>query len=82
VKGYAQWNKGNTDTASLSFVDTAEELRAENASHRILTVAQAVEMVRTKGWLPLHPIIGGTPPEIAWKYLKIVAEKVLPAVAK
>jgi len=30
----------------------------------------------------LHPIIGGLPPEIAWRYLETVVNKVVPAVAK
>jgi hypothetical protein len=38
VLSYAEWNEGNADTASLSFVSTAEELRAENRSHRIFGV--------------------------------------------
>jgi alkanesulfonate monooxygenase SsuD/methylene tetrahydromethanopterin reductase-like flavin-dependent oxidoreductase (luciferase family) len=78
VLGYAKWNEGNTDTASLSFVKTAQELREENRSHRILTVDEAVEWVRRGAPLPLHPIIGGTPPEVAWRYLETVVNKVLP----
>ena len=45
VRGYAEWNVGNTSTASLSFVDTAEALRAEHRSHRILTVDEAIDFV-------------------------------------
>jgi alkanesulfonate monooxygenase SsuD/methylene tetrahydromethanopterin reductase-like flavin-dependent oxidoreductase (luciferase family) len=81
VLSYAAWNEGNTDTASLSFVKTAEELRAENRSHRILTVDEAVAMVRGGRPLPLHPIIGGTPPDVAWRYLETVVNKVMPALA-
>ena len=62
--------RGQQDTASLSFVDTAEALRAENRSHRILTVDEAVELVRAGVPLAAHPLIGGLPPEIAWRYLK------------
>jgi alkanesulfonate monooxygenase SsuD/methylene tetrahydromethanopterin reductase-like flavin-dependent oxidoreductase (luciferase family) len=82
VLGYAQWNEGNLDTSSLSFVKTAEELRAENISHRILTVDQAIAWVRGGASLSLHPIIGGLPPEIAWRYLHNVVDKVMPAVAR
>jgi alkanesulfonate monooxygenase SsuD/methylene tetrahydromethanopterin reductase-like flavin-dependent oxidoreductase (luciferase family) len=81
VLSYAEWNEGNTDTASLSFVQTADELREENRSHRILTVDEAVEFVRAGAPLPLHPLIGGTPPEIAWRYLGTVVDKVMPALA-
>lgn len=81
VLGYAQWNEGRDDVTSISFVKTAEELRAENVSHRILTVEEAVAQIRSGIPLILHPIIGGLPPEIGWRYLRTVVEKVMPAVA-
>jgi alkanesulfonate monooxygenase SsuD/methylene tetrahydromethanopterin reductase-like flavin-dependent oxidoreductase (luciferase family) len=81
VLSYAEWNEGNTDTSSLSFVTTAEELRAENRSHRIFSVDEAIEFVRSGAPLALHPLIGGLPPGIAWRYLETVAEKVMPAVS-
>ncbi len=79
VRSYAAWNEGNTDTASLSFATTAEELRAENRSHRIVTVDDAVEFVRRGAPLPLHPLVGGLAPEVAWRYLRTVTEQVMPA---
>ncbi|CUU59393.1 Flavin-dependent oxidoreductase, luciferase family (includes alkanesulfonate monooxygenase SsuD and methylene tetrahydromethanopterin reductase) [Parafrankia irregularis] len=82
VRSYAAWNEGNTGTASLSFVETAEELRRENRSHRILSVPEAIEHVRAGAPLGLHPLIGGLPPEIAWRYLKVVDEQVMPALAR
>ena len=81
VRSYAVWNEGKTGTASISLVKTAEELRAENRSHRILTVEQAVARVKAGAPLPLHPLIGGLPPKTAWKYLETVVDKVLPALA-
>jgi alkanesulfonate monooxygenase SsuD/methylene tetrahydromethanopterin reductase-like flavin-dependent oxidoreductase (luciferase family) len=80
VLSYAAWNEGTEGTASLSFVKTAEELRAENRSHRILSVEEAIALVRAGGSLALHPLIGGLPPEMAWPYLHTVVDKVLPAV--
>ena len=79
VRSYASWNEGNTDTASISFARSADELRHENRSHRILSVDEAVAFVRSGRILPLHPLIGGIPPEVAWPYLRTVAERVLPA---
>ena len=79
VRMYASWNEGNHDTASLSFVSSADELRAENRSHRILGVDEAREWVRGGQPLQLHPLIGGLPPEIAWRYLKS-AETVVASV--
>jgi alkanesulfonate monooxygenase SsuD/methylene tetrahydromethanopterin reductase-like flavin-dependent oxidoreductase (luciferase family) len=80
VHSYAAWNEGNTDTASLSFAASAEQLRAEGKSHRIVTVDEAVEIVRGGAPLALHPLIGGLPPEIAWRYLETVANEVMPAL--
>ncbi len=79
VRSYAAWNEGNSDTASLSFAASAEELRAEDRSHRIITVDEAVATVQAGVVLQLHPLIGGLPPEIAWRYLETVADVVMPA---
>lgn len=81
VRSYAEWNEGNEDVTSLSFVSTAEELRAENRSHRILSIDEAIAWVRSGQPLALHPLIGGLPSELAWTYLRRVTEVVLPATA-
>jgi alkanesulfonate monooxygenase SsuD/methylene tetrahydromethanopterin reductase-like flavin-dependent oxidoreductase (luciferase family) len=75
---YAAWNEGDRSTASLSRSDTVEDLRAERGAHRILTVDEAVDHVRRTGYLALHPLCGGVPPEVAWPYLRRVADEVLP----
>src|SRR4051812_4089551 len=76
---YAAWNpQGNT--ASLSYGTTVDELRAENGAHRVVDVATATDWVRSHGMLPLHPLCGGLPPEVAWKYLQRVVDDVLPNV--
>jgi hypothetical protein len=80
VLGYGAWNAGREGTHSISFAKTVEQLRAENLSHRVLTVEEAVELARGGTPLALHPIIGGLPPAIAWRYLETVANKVLPAL--
>jgi len=78
---YGEWNEGNEGVASVSFAKTAEELRAENKSHVVITVDEAVEWVRNGVPLMLHPLIGGLPPEIAWRYLRTVVDEVMPKVA-
>ena len=80
VRGYAEWNQGDTTTANISFVGSPDELRRENRSHRIVTVEEAVEMVRGGTPLQLHPLVGGVPPAIAWPYLETVVEHVVPAM--
>jgi alkanesulfonate monooxygenase SsuD/methylene tetrahydromethanopterin reductase-like flavin-dependent oxidoreductase (luciferase family) len=77
---YASW-LGDTAAASKSEAVSVESLRAENGAYRVLTPQQAVDYVRTHGVLPLHPLCGGCPPELAWESLELVADQVLPALA-
>ena len=80
AKSYAEWNEGNEDVTSLSFAGSIDELRAEERSHRILGVDEAIARVRAGSLLALHPLIGGLPPELAWRYLRVVTDEVLPEV--
>ncbi|HEV7720881.1 MAG TPA: LLM class flavin-dependent oxidoreductase, partial [Iamia sp.] len=81
---YARWNHvsttTSTTTASLSPASTVDELRAEDGAYRIVSVDDAVVMATT-GTLALHPMCGGIPPDVAWPYLRRVADEVVPAMA-
>ena len=79
VTSYGALNVGNTHTASISTATTVEELREEDRTHRIVTVEEAVEMVRSGVPLSLQPLVGGVPPEIAWPYFRTVTDVVMPA---
>lgn len=79
VTAYAEWMGGNEAT-SISTATVVEQLRNENASHRIFTVDEAVEFTQAGGFLSLHPLIGGLPPELGWKYLNVVTDRVMPAL--
>lgn len=81
VAMYAALNEGSPHSASLSSATTAEELRAADASHRIVSVGQAVDLIASGELLQLHPLIGGLPPEVAWRYLRTVVDDVLPATS-
>ena len=78
VVSYASINEGNTHTASLSRATTVEALRAEDRSHRIVSVDEAVTMIGEGLPLQLQPLVGGLPPEIAWRYLRTVTDEVMP----
>lgn len=78
VHAYAALNPTATTTASLSRATTLDELRAEGASHRILGVDEAVAFIRAGNVLQLHPLIGGLDPDIAWRYLRTVTDRVIP----
>lgn len=80
---YAEWNEaaGLADiTASISTGKTTDDLRAENGSHRVVTVDEAVALINENGFLGLQPLCGGLEPEVAWTYLRRVVEEVLPAL--
>lgn len=80
VLSYAEWNEGSRNVASLSYSKSAEDLREERGAHRIFTVDEAVDHVRTAFVLPLHPLCGGVPPDLAWPYLERVVDEVMPRV--
>jgi hypothetical protein len=46
----------------------------------VATVSEAVELVKRWGRVPLHPLCGGCPPELAWTYLRRVVDDVIPAL--
>lgn len=75
---YAQWNPENDTSAGISNARNVADLRDNFPSHRIISVAEAVDTVRSGGLLNLSPLCGGIPPDIAWPYLKRVGEVVLP----
>ena len=78
---YAEWNKDTGhDSVNLSTGRTIDELRAERAAHRVLSVNEAIESARRWGRLPLNPLCGGCPPNIAWRYLRRAVEEVVPAL--
>ncbi|MBV1917818.1 MAG: LLM class flavin-dependent oxidoreductase [Sphingomonadaceae bacterium] len=75
---YGKWNEGRVGVSSISFAKTVEEVRAQNTTHRIMTVDEAVAWVKGGAPLSLLPLAGGLPAELAWKYLRVVSEKVMP----
>lgn len=79
---YAEWNPDNETSAGISPAADVAELRATSRSHRIISVAEAVERVSAGEMLNLSPLCGGLPPELAWPYLERVGEVVLPAAAR
>jgi alkanesulfonate monooxygenase SsuD/methylene tetrahydromethanopterin reductase-like flavin-dependent oxidoreductase (luciferase family) len=78
VTSYAALNEGDTHTASLTTASTVDELRAEDRSHRIVSVDEAVDIIRAGEPLQLQPLVGGLSPEIAWRHLHIVTDDVMP----
>ena len=82
ARGYGRWmeDAGLTDSVTYSPARSVDALRAEAGNYRILTPPEAVELIGSIGYLPLHPLCGGLPPELAWESLHLVADEVLPAL--
>jgi alkanesulfonate monooxygenase SsuD/methylene tetrahydromethanopterin reductase-like flavin-dependent oxidoreductase (luciferase family) len=77
---YGAWMGEGHDSVSKSTATDVASLRAENGSYRIFSVDEAIAHVRERGMIALQPLCGGLPPELAWQSLRLVAEKVMPAV--
>jgi alkanesulfonate monooxygenase SsuD/methylene tetrahydromethanopterin reductase-like flavin-dependent oxidoreductase (luciferase family) len=77
---YASW-LGDTAAASKSTAASIESLRDEAGPYRILTPDEAVAYVRQHGFLALHPLCGGCPPELGWETLELVADRVVPTLS-
>lgn len=79
---YAEWNAAaGMKATNLSRCRTLASLREEQGNYRVVTVEEAVDIFRHWGRLPLHPLCGGIPAELAWPYLRRVVEQVVPAAS-
>jgi alkanesulfonate monooxygenase SsuD/methylene tetrahydromethanopterin reductase-like flavin-dependent oxidoreductase (luciferase family) len=79
ARSYAAWLEEGA-AVSRSAARSVAELRSEGGPYRIFTPEEAVEHVRRRGVLLLHPLCGGLPPALAWDHLELVAKRVLPAL--
>jgi alkanesulfonate monooxygenase SsuD/methylene tetrahydromethanopterin reductase-like flavin-dependent oxidoreductase (luciferase family) len=77
---YRSWMGDFMGASSRSESTTVAQMRAENGPYRILTPDQAIAQIKTGIPLLLHPLCGGTPPELAWETLRLVGERILPAL--
>jgi alkanesulfonate monooxygenase SsuD/methylene tetrahydromethanopterin reductase-like flavin-dependent oxidoreductase (luciferase family) len=69
----ASYRPHDDSVASISRADSVAALRAECGPYRIFTCDEATEYVRGGRPLPLHPLCGGVPPDLAWPYLERAA---------
>jgi len=76
---YAAWMERG-DYVTRSGAQSVEELRASNGPYRIFTPDEAITHVRANGVLLTQPLCGGLPPDLAWESLRLLEERVLPAL--
>jgi hypothetical protein len=66
----ASYRPHDDSVASITRADSVAALRAESGPYRIFTPDEATDFVRGGRPLPLHPLCGGVPPEVAWPYFE------------
>ena len=70
----ASYRHGDEGVASISRAEDVDGLRAANGPYRVFTTDEAADYMRGGQALPLAPLCGGLPPELAWPYLERAAE--------
>ncbi|MDT5356698.1 MAG: hypothetical protein QOJ56_5230 [Mycobacterium sp.] len=62
----------NDDTvASITRADNVAALREADGPYRIFSPDEATDYIRSGRPLPLHPLCGGIPPDVAWRHLEL-----------
>ena len=66
----ASYRHGDDSVASSSRAESVSALREDEGPYRIFTVDEAAAYIRSGKPLPLLPLCGGVPPDMAWPYLE------------
>ena len=74
---YHEWQTGDHDNPIAVEAVTVDDLRA-SGMWEVLTPDECVEMAGRIGFVSLHPLMGGIPPEIGWESLQLYVDRVLP----
>jgi alkanesulfonate monooxygenase SsuD/methylene tetrahydromethanopterin reductase-like flavin-dependent oxidoreductase (luciferase family) len=70
----AAYRHGDEGVASISRAVDVSGLREVDGPYRVFTADEAVDYMRSGRALPLAPLCGGLPPDLAWPYLERAAE--------
>jgi alkanesulfonate monooxygenase SsuD/methylene tetrahydromethanopterin reductase-like flavin-dependent oxidoreductase (luciferase family) len=67
----ASYRPNDDSVASITRADNVAALREVEGPYRIFTPDEATDYLRSGRPLPLHPLCGGIPPDVAWRHLKL-----------
>ena len=67
----ASYRPHDDSVASITRADNVTSLREAEGPYRIFTPDQATDYIRGGRPLPLHPLCGGIPPDVAWHHLEL-----------
>jgi hypothetical protein len=69
----ASYRHDDDSVASISRANTVGALRESAGPYRIFTLREATDYIHSGRPLPLLPLCGGIPPDMAWPYLERAA---------
>jgi alkanesulfonate monooxygenase SsuD/methylene tetrahydromethanopterin reductase-like flavin-dependent oxidoreductase (luciferase family) len=69
----ASYRPHDDSVASITRADNVTALREAEGPYRVFTPEEATDYIRRGRPLPLHPLCGGIPPEVAWHHLELAA---------
>jgi len=69
----ASYRPDDDSVASITRADNVTALQEAEGPYRIFTPDEATDYIRGGRPLPLHPLCGGIPPEVAWHHLELAA---------
>jgi alkanesulfonate monooxygenase SsuD/methylene tetrahydromethanopterin reductase-like flavin-dependent oxidoreductase (luciferase family) len=67
----ASYRPHDDSVASITRADNVTALREAEGPYRIFTPDQVTDYIRSGRPLPLHPLCGGIPPDVAWRHLEL-----------
>ncbi len=67
----ASYRPHDDSVASITRADNVAALREVQGPYRIFTPDEAADYIRGGRPLPLHPLCGGIPPDVAWRHLEL-----------
>lgn len=70
----ASYRPNDDSVASITRADNVTALREAGSPYRIFTRDEAAAYIRSGRPLPLHPLCGGIPPDVAWEHLELAAD--------
>lgn len=78
---YAAWNAGAAKPlpGTVAGARTVDDVRRAGR-YLIVTPGEAIGRIRSGEPLVVHPLCGGTPPDLGWPTLHLLADEVLPEV--
>lgn len=77
MNAYGRWAAEAGTRSGYSVVESLDELKATGA-YAVVTPDECIELARRYRRVMLHPLMGGTPPGLGWRSLKLFVEKVVP----